>query len=268
MFCGLRTRRTPTGSYVDCRPSTVDVLNITHHDAMKSLALLLANTLTFLGTLYVNYIYVSGSGSGKSVGEISDQYSTLITPAGYAFSIWGLIYLLLVGFLVYQWVEFFKGWKNGSLLKSGIWFSLTNVFNGLWILVWTGELLGLSVLVIFLLLFCLIQLVLKLGLEMWDAPKRVIVLVWWPICLYLGWIVLASVVNSAVVIKDAGILEGLFNETAWTILVIIVAVLIYFWLTFARNMREAALVGTWGIAAIAYRHWDSEATIAIAALIA
>lgn len=239
-----------------------------NHNALNRLVLLLANTLTFLGTLYVNYIYASGSGPGQSVGEVSDQYSTMITPAGYAFSIWGLIYLLLLGFVVNQWLEYFKGWKDESLSKSGIWFTLANVFNGLWIIVWTSEQLGFSVLVIFLLLFCLIQLALRLGLEMWEAPKRVIILVWWPICLYLGWIVLASVVNSAVVIKDAGILEGLFNETAWTIIVIIVAVLIYFWLTFARNMREAALVGTWGIAAIAYRHWDSEATISIAALIA
>ena len=235
---------------------------------MNRLALLLANTLTFLGTLYVNYIYSSGSGSGQSVGEVSDQYSTMITPAGYAFSIWGLIYLLLLGFVVNQWLEYFKGWKDESLSKSGIWFTLANVFNGLWIVVWTIEQIGLSVLVIFLLLFCLIQLVLRLGLEMWDAPKRVIFLVWWPICIYTGWLVLASVVNTAVLVKYAGILEGLFNETAWTIIIITVAVLIYLLLTFTRNMREAALVGTWGIAAIAYRHWDTEAALAITALIA
>ena len=75
-------------------------------------------------------------------------------------------------------------------------------------------------------------------------------------------------VNTAVLVKTLGFLDGLFNETAWTIIVIAVAVLIYLWLTFSRNMREAALVGTWGIAAIAYRHWDSEAALAITALIA
>src|SRR5690606_40477183 len=124
------------------------------------------------------------------------------------------------------------------------------------------------VLVIFLLLICLVQLVLKLGRAVWDAPRRVIVLVWWPICIYLGWIVLASVVNTAVLVKYAGILDSLFNEIAWTIIIITVAVLIYLWLTFSRNMREAALVGTWGIAAIAYRHWETEAVLAIAAIIA
>lgn len=235
---------------------------------MSRLALLLANTLTFLGTLYVNYVYSSGSGSGQSVGEVSDQYSTMITPAGYAFSIWGLIYLLLLGFVVNQWLEFFKGWKNESLTKSGIWFTLTNVFNGLWIVVWTNEQIGLSVLVIFLLLICLIQLVLRLGLEIWDASKRVIFLIWWPICIYTGWIVLASVVNTAVLVQTLGFLDELFNETAWTIIVIAIAVLIYLWLTFSRNMREAALVGTWGIAAIAYRHWDTEAVLAVVALVA
>src|SRR5690554_7325977 len=70
----------------------------------------------------------------------------MITPAGYAFSIWGLIYLLLLGFVVNQWLEYFKGWKDESLSKSGIWFTLANVFNGLWIIVWTSEQLGFSVL--------------------------------------------------------------------------------------------------------------------------
>lgn len=235
---------------------------------MTRLALLLVNSLTFLGTLYVNYVYSSGSGSGQSVGEVSDEFSTMITPAGYAFSIWGLIYLLLLAFVVNQWLEYSKGWKDESLSKSGIWFALSNVFNGLWIVVWTNELLGLSVLVIFLLLFCLIQLVLRLRLELWDAPKRVIFMVWWPVCIYLGWIVLATVVNTAVLVKFSGLVDGLFNETAWAIIVILIAVLIYLWLTFSRNMREAALVGTWGITAIAYRHWDSEAALAIMALIA
>lgn len=233
---------------------------------VKKLVLLLVNTLTLLGTLYVNYFFGSGAGNQPSVGEISSLYPTLITPAGYAFSIWGLIYLLLIAFLVFQWFEYLRGEEGGSLLKSGIWFSMANLLNGLWIVVWTNELLGFSVLVIFLLLFSLIQLVLRLDLEIWDAPKKVIFFIWWPICIYLGWVVLASVVNASVLLKYVGIVEGIGDERIWTMFIIAVAVLIYLWLIVSRNLREAALVGVWGLGAIAYRHWETDNSLALAAL--
>lgn len=233
---------------------------------MSRLPLLLLNTLTFIGTIYVNYFFASGAGGQETVGEVSDKYLTLITPAGYAFSIWGLIYLLLLGFLIFQWVEFGRGWKNESLEKSGLWFAGSNVLNGLWIVVWTNEWLGLSVLVIFLLLFCLIQLVIRLRLEIWEAPKTVIFFVWWPICIYIGWITLASVVNAAAVLKSSFLSVDVFSEQIWTGVMMGISVMIYLAMTFKRNMREAALVGVWGLSAIAFRHWDTLPELAVAAV--
>nr|MBS0038460.1 hypothetical protein [Saprospiraceae bacterium] len=69
---------------------------------MKNTVLLLANSFTFVLVLAMNFIYGSGMWGTATVGEISAQYPTLITPAGYAFSIWGVIYLLLIGFVGYQ----------------------------------------------------------------------------------------------------------------------------------------------------------------------
>jgi hypothetical protein len=123
-------------------------------------------------------------------------------------------------------VEFARGRKNVSLEKSGLWFAGSNVVNGLWIFVWTNEWLGLSVLVIFLLLFCLIQLVIRLRLEVWEAPKTIILFVWWPICLYIGWITLASVVNVAAWLKASILYEGTVDEQIWTGVMIVLSVLI------------------------------------------
>src|SRR5690554_4983726 len=208
---------------------------------MKRFPLLLLNTVTLLGALYLNYFFASGVGGGETVGEISDQYPTLVTPAGYVFSIWGLIYLLLIGFVVYQWVEYTKKGNGESLEKSGLWFSLTNLFNGLWIVVWTNEYLGLSVLVIGLLLFCLIQLVIRLRLEIWDAPIRLILFVWWPICIYMGWIVLASLVNISVFISHHEWLSGAISPSVLAVISLGVALIAYLFLTFSRNMRETSL---------------------------
>lgn len=234
---------------------------------MKRLPLLLLNTLTLLGALYVNYFFASGAGGRQTVGEISDQYPTLLTPAGYVFSIWGLIYLLLIGFVVYQWLDYTKKRRGESLEESGLWFSLANVFNGLWIVVWTNEYLGLSVLVIGLLLFCLIQLVVRLRLEIWDAPIKVILFVWWPICIYVGWVVLAALVNISVFISYNELLSGVLSSQTLTVILLVASVFPYIFLTFSRNMREASLVGAWGIFGIVYKQWNTNVEIAIISLV-
>lgn len=234
---------------------------------LRNLTLLLLNTLTFAGMLYLNYFFASGAGGKETVGEISDRYSTLITPASYAFSIWGLIYLLLMGFVAFQWVEYAKGRTEDSLEKTGIWLIMSNVFNGLWIVLWINERIGLSVVVIFLLLISLIQLVIRLKLELWDAPMRIIVFVWWPICIYLGWVILATVINVAVYFSAGEMLPEGLSPQIWTYIMIAVAVTIYVVLTYSRYMREASLVGVWGISAIAWRHWGSNEDLVMAALI-
>lgn len=235
---------------------------------MKPKVLLLLNILTFLGTLLINYLYGSGTIDSPSVGAVSDRYPTLITPSDYAFSIWGLIYVLLLAFTAYQWYSWSKNRPGDSLQPAGIWFSLANIFNALWIFAWVNEALGLSVIIILLLLFSLVQLVSRLQLEVWDAPLRIIFFVWWPICIYIGWIVLATVTNIAVYLSSLGWEGAPLSGTLWAIIVITMAMAIYLFLTYARNMREAALVGVWGLAAIAYNQWEQQEGVALAALLA
>lgn len=234
---------------------------------MKQRILLFLNTLTLLATLGINYLYGSGALHSKSVGAVSDQYPTLITPADYAFSIWGLIYLLLIGFVGFQWFNHFKGRNEDSLDKAGIWFSLANIFNALWVIAWVNEALGLSVLIMLLLLGTLLMLVVRLRLEVWDAPLRIIFFVWWPICIYTGWIVVATVTNIAVYLKSLGWTGEPLPAEIWAIIVIILATVVYFFLTYTRNMREAALVGVWGLIAIAYNQWGDHKGVAVTALL-
>ncbi|WP_114749963.1 TspO/MBR family protein [Pleomorphovibrio marinus] len=235
---------------------------------MKPLPLLIINTITFALTLGANFIAGAGVGEIPSVGEISDQYPSLLTPAGYAFSIWGIIYLMLGAFLVYQWVGYAKGNNQESLLPSGAWFALSNVFNITWLLVWVHGYLGLAAVVIALLLFSLIKLVIRLRLEIWDAPLRHIAFVWWPICIYTGWIVLATVLNISIFLNQFGVLEQVFAEEVWAALIIPIAMGVYLYLTFRRNMREAALVGVWGLVAVGVNQPSPEGLVAVVAWIA
>lgn len=231
---------------------------------MNRLLLLIFNTVTFIGTLYFNYLFSSGAGGRETVGEISQKYDTLITPAGYAFSIWGLIYLMLLAFLIFQWVTYFKSNFQKSIDPTGVWLGIANILNALWIYIWTSEQLGLSVLLMLGLLISLLILMFRLKLEVWDAPLDIIAFVWWPICIYLGWIIIATVANTSAWLVSLNALPDF--QVEWTIGILLVATGIYLFITWTRNLREAALVGVWAFVAIASKQLDNESTIAYSAL--
>ena len=233
---------------------------------MKPITLLIGNTLSLIFALALNGLAGSAVFNGKTVGEISARYDTLIAPAGYAFAIWGVIYLLLLLFVGYQWYAWLRNREDTALKQTGIWFTLGNIANGLWIAAWLNECLGISVLLIFILLFSLIMLTLKLRLEIWDAPLQTIGFVWWPICIYLGWIVVASVANVAAYLVSLNWQGGLLSPPTWTVIMIAIAAVIYLLLILKRNMREAALVGVWAFIAIAVRQWAVHDEIVYAAL--
>jgi hypothetical protein len=235
---------------------------------MKQTGLLILNTLTLIFALVLNGLAGSGVFGGRSVGDVSAQYDTLITPAGYAFAIWGIIYLLLILFVGYQWVAWLKNRDDTALKQTGGWFALGNIANGLWIVVWLNEYMALSVALILILLITLIVLTFRLRLEIWDAPVRTIAFVWWPIVFYLGWIVVASVANVSVYLVSIPWQGGFLSPVAWALVMIVIATAIYLLLVFTRNMREAALVGVWAFIAIAARQGSAHPAIGITAWVA
>lgn len=235
---------------------------------MISLTKALINTITLLLTLFINYWINAGQLGNQSVGEVSKLYDTLFTPAGYAFSIWGFIYLQLLAFVGFQWYVYFKDKSKDYWNNTGYWFALSNIANAAWVVVWINEWIGVSVLIMIILLFALIQLVLRLKLEIWDAPLRIIAFIWWPITFYTGWIILATVANIAAFLVSIDFNGAPLSPVTWTIVMIIIATITYLLLTYTRNMREASLIGIWGLVAIADRHWDQYTNISITALVA
>ncbi|RZS98687.1 tryptophan-rich sensory protein [Cecembia calidifontis] len=230
---------------------------------MKNFLLLALNTLTFFGTLFLNYLYGSGAGGRKSVGEISNQYDTLITPAGYAFSIWGVIYLLLLGFITYQWIGFFKGRNNSSLEPTSFWFAVSNMLNGLWIVVWVNEMLLLSVLIITGLLISLLLLGKSLKLGYRQDRREIFIGI--PISVYFGWIIVATVVNVSVWFYDLAWFKG--QEVFITILILLVASMIYAFLSVKKNLSIPSFVGIWAFLAIAFKQINLNPGVAYAAIL-
>lgn len=231
----------------------------------------------------------SGNFNGKNVGDLSAEYNNLFTPASYAFSIWGLIFLSLLIFCAYGLYYAFndkhrdllrrlcssdlisnnqKKFENRTdfILTTPPFFLIANVLCSLWVAFWLEEMILVSVLIMFGLLSSLLICIKRLDLEIWDAPIHIIAFVWWPLCLYAGWISVATIANVAsylVSVTDFTIDE----QITITIVMIAVAVVINLFMIVKRNMREFALVGVWALIAIAVRHFEEVTWIAYTSLL-
>src|SRR5210317_1251869 len=87
----------------------------------------IGNIVAFLATVAVNSLANILPINGITTGELSDYYGNLFTPAGYVFSIWGLIYLLLAVFSYYQY-----GADDALHEKIDILFIISCLFNIVW----------------------------------------------------------------------------------------------------------------------------------------
>jgi len=217
--------------------------------------------------IVVNYISQALRINDTTIGEISQRYTNLFTPASYAFAIWGLIFLGLMAYALYQIKVVFLDKKELAYIEqTGYWFAIANVLNALWVIVFTYDYMGLTVVIIAGILFSLLKIIINTNMERWDAPKGIIAFSWWPICLYSGWITVATIANIALYLTKIGWKGGFLSEVQWTIVLIVVATLINLVIIYKRNMREFAAVGVWALFAIYIRHQDSLEILAYTAL--
>jgi hypothetical protein len=229
-------------------------------------ALQILNLITFLVAVAINYFYNTGSTAPNTVGEISDKYENLLTPAGYAFSIWGLIYLMVFLFSVYQARSLFAAKADDEfVLNIGSWFILSNMANAAWIVAFTNDLIGLSVILILVFFVSLLKIIVNLNMERWNAPKSVIFFIWWPFSIYFGWLNVALIANLSVYFRSLGWDGSPFSQSFWALLVLLIAGAIFTAMIWSRNMREYALAGSWGIFAIGMNNWNANQLVAYTA---
>ena len=226
-----------------------------------------SNIIMFGVVLFVNYISNTAALNNSTIGEVSKSVQNLFTPAGYAFSIWGLIYILLLGFIIYQSRSLFRSVRDDSFIeKTAWWFVISCAANVAWILLWLYGYFGFSMVAIFVLLFSLFKIVYKNQMELWDAPFSVILFLWWPFVIYSGWVTVASIANVAAYLTSIEWKGWGLSDTVWTVIMIVIAGVINITLILKRNMREFALVGVWALIAIAVANWDTNELVTNTAL--
>lgn len=213
------------------------------------------NVVTLLFTIGINYLF-NGQQGKPSIAEISAKYDNLLTPAGYAFGIWGLIYISLIIFAVYQAADLFrKDLKRDFIFRIGWWFIIANLANAAWVWAFTSDLPGVSLLIMLAIFFSLLMIVRNTNMEKWDAPNPVIFYIWWPFSLYFGWITLALIINVSAWLTAVHWTGAPVSTEIWAVLILLIAAFIFVAMTWTRNMREYANVGVWGIVGIAVKNW-------------
>ncbi|MBS1762345.1 MAG: tryptophan-rich sensory protein [Bacteroidetes bacterium] len=231
----------------------------------KSQILAFANLFVFFITIAVNYLSNSGFINGNTMKTISDKYHNLFTPAPYAFSIWGIIYLLLFCFLIYSF-SILNNAEHEIINKIGVWFIVSCVANCCWVFAWLNEYLGLSVVLMIVLFISLLKIILNTKAEVADPPFKVIAFVWWPFVIYIGWICVALIADIAALLTQIQWDGFGLSENLWTKIVIAIAGIIYLLLTWVRNMRESGFVGIWALIAVAVSNKETDNSIYLTAI--
>ncbi len=211
-------------------------------------ALKVVNIVAFVVTLLVNGLSNTTILGGKNTAQISDLYPTLVTPAGYVFSIWGVIYVLLLIFVIYQAMP--KQKDKAFHREIGYLFALSCAFNAIWLFLWQYQQLAISVVVMLGLLGSLIAIYLRLNIGKSKAPLRERICVHLPFSVYLGWITVATIANISAALVSVG-WNGLGIAPAyWAVLVILVALAITLLMIARRKDIAYGLVLIWALAGI------------------
>ncbi len=202
--------------------------------------------------LVVNFLSNAIPFNGLTQGDLSVLYPVLITPAPYVFSIWGLIYLGLIAFVVYQALPQFR--ENPAVKAVGILLAVSCVFNVLWLFLWHYLHVGWSFIVILLFLATLVAIYLRLGAV--TAEKNIYdrVLVKFPFSLYLGWLSAATIVNFNVWLYSIGWLGTGTGAVFFTMLMVIIAALLAVAVFYLRQDYIFAAVFVWALVGIGVRH--------------
>jgi hypothetical protein len=174
------------------------------------------NIAAFAVVIMVNAMANGLPINNQTTGEVSAKYPSLFTPAGFTFSIWGLIYLSLAVFVIYQALPAQR--DNATIAAIGRLFILNCIANAAWIFAWHYDLLVLSLILMAVILLSLVGIYrfLNASEDLVPAGQRWCVQL--PFSLYTAWITVATIANISVVQLALGWDDLGMSAVNWTIL--------------------------------------------------
>ncbi|WP_173917673.1 tryptophan-rich sensory protein [Halobacillus sp. Marseille-Q1614] len=213
------------------------------------------NVIAFLLVVTVNGLANALPLNGQTTGEISNRLNVLFTPAGYVFSIWGLIYILLGLWIIRQFPASRRDLPVYQTTSS--LFVVSCILNSLWIFMWHYEFFGLSVVVMLLLLMTLIRLYVKLK----AANASFFDLL--PFSVYLGWISVAAIANISYYLNYIEWNGFGISASIWTFLLLIIATGLALYFMKSENDWVYPLVFVWAFIGIGVKNQNGDVPLVV-----
>lgn len=222
-------------------------------------SLKIAVTLTYLLMIIVNALANIIPINGMTTGEVTSSSSNLFTPAALTFSIWGVIYFLLLMYVLYQFGIFQNSsdpYREDLFKRIGIYFAISSILNSIWIFTWHYQLFGVSLLIIVGILVSLILI--NEHTKKATLPFKDKFFIRLPFSVYFGWITVATIANATALLVQRGWGGFGISDVIWTIIILIVGTLIGI-ATILRNKDFAyGLVFVWAYVGIYIKHTSTK----------
>ncbi len=216
----------------------------------KPRTLAILNLLGGVTVLTVNALANALPINGLNTGEVSRFYPNLFVPAGFTFSIWSVIYLLMLGFMALS----VKWMWNAPTLRPALLaieisplFLVTCILNSGWILVWHHLLVGWSVLIMLAFLSTLIITYLRLQKHRKSVTGYKKIFLYHFFVVYLGWISVATIANITawlVSLKWSGL--GI-DPAYWSLTMIAIAIVLAILFVSVRRDHAYGWVIAWAL---------------------
>jgi hypothetical protein len=215
---------------------------------MKNNLRQIAVIVVVLVTLIINILADALPLNGLNTGKISDSFHVYFVPAGYVFAIWGLIYIGLLTYAIFQALPAQK--VNPRLLATSWWVVLGCLANSMWIFLWHYELFTGTLAAMLVLLASLIATYIRLNTGKAKVSTSEIWLVRVPFSIYLGWITVATIANVTDVLSYLKWNQFGHSDGTWMLIILFAVVVIAGLMSFTRRDIAYAAVILWALAGI------------------
>ena len=232
---------------------------------MKDLVRQITVILTVAATIVVNILANALPINGLNTGEISDRFLVYFVPAGYVFAIWGLIYIGLIAYAVFQALPSQR--ENPRLRNTGYLVALSGLANIAWIFLWHYEQFPWTLIAMFTLLALLIVIYLRLGIGKTTVSTAETWTVQIPFSVYLGWITVATIANITDVLYFLNWDGFGISPKVWFLVVLAAVIVISGLISLTRRDIAYNLVILWALVGIAVKH-SSVTLIMVTSLVA
>jgi len=209
------------------------------------------NVIALIATIAVNGLANALPLNGLTTGEISDRFRVYFVPAGYVFSIWSIIYVGLIAFVVYQALPAQR--SNPRLRRVGYLFAVSCVANIAWLFLWHYEQFPATLLAMGALLASLIAIYLQLrqgGTPVTTAERWLVRL---PFSIYLGWVSVATIANVTTTLDYLGWDGAGVAPPVWAVIMLGVGVLLALAMSLSQADVAYVLVLIWACVGIAVK---------------